>query len=141
MKEHSGRKENVARVAATITESALTIPEIMKVTRLSQPCCLSIINELRVSKLAYLADWKRIDAGAMYRWVAAYQCGAGVDVAKPQGQSIEERRARNRAYKAAHKASKLDADEAERVEKIKRELARPAFRHWQDAALFGEVRA
>jgi DNA-binding Lrp family transcriptional regulator len=141
------RKENVESITVVIARSPKTIPEIVKITGLSQPTIQDIINMLRADGKAYLAMWKHTKAGRVYRYVACYRRGSGPDAPKPARQTVEEKRARNRAHCAklrqaakAKEPTKPQKAEAERHERLRKELARPAFRDPLVAAFYGEYR-
>jgi hypothetical protein len=129
------------RIVAAIEGKSLTVPEIRKVTGLSQPCVQRAIDKLRLNGHAHLAEWRSIDVSAVPRWIAAYRFGKGVDAAKPGRQSIEVRRAKQRVYRSNHLRKKVDKEEAERRERIRQELARPAFRDPFIAQFFGPYEA
>ena len=77
----------------------------------------------------HIADWtKRARSGG--RMIAVYQIGAGENKPMPAPPSKAEYRAMQ---------SQREIEERER---LAAERARPvvAFRHWQDAALFGDAR-
>jgi len=141
------RKENVESIAAAIAKSPKTIPEIVKMTGLSQPTVMDIINMMRADGKAYLPIWKHMKAGRVHRYVACYKRGSGSDAPKPARQTVEEKRAKDRAYCAklrqaakAKEPTKLQKAEAERHERLRKELARPAFRDPLVAAFYGEYR-
>jgi len=131
------RKANIDLISSALEKKAMTIPELIRITHLSQPSVLRVVRLLQAEKLIYVAEWHQVDAGAMYRQVAAYRLGGGEDVPKPPTQSVEERRAKNRLYKKRQAERKALAMESARRMSIRKELERPPFRHPQDEWLFG----
>jgi hypothetical protein len=133
------RAENIAQVSAVIKRRARTIPEIAVASGLSQPCVRGVLDVLQAESKVHIAGWKL--EGRSYRHVARFIFGPGTDAPKPPTQTAEERRAKNRAYKTRHAMTKMEKADAERRERIRRELARPAFRDPFIAALFGPYEA
>ena len=131
------KKSSIDRVIAEITDKPLTIPVISDDADLSIPTTQKVIRLLRAQNDVYIETWIRIDAGAMYRWVAAYRFGAGKDKPRPICQTPEERRAANRLYKKRQIIKKMQTTEAMKRANIRAELERPAFRHPHDEWLFG----
>lgn len=134
-------EECMARIIAAIQDKSLTVPEIRKATGLSQPCVQRAIDRLRLNGQAHLAEWRSIDVSAVPRWIAAYRYGNGADTPKPARQSVDLRRAKQRAYRAKHVEKKVGREEAELRKRIAEELARPAFRDPFIAQFFGPYEA
>lgn len=131
------KQSNINKVIAEITDRPLTIPVLSDDACLSVPTVQAVIRLLRAQRSAYIETWIKIDAGAMFRHVAAYRFGSGRDVPRPQPQTPEERRAANREYKRRQAGKKARATDVLKREALRKELDRPAFRHPQDVWLFG----
>lgn len=132
------RKENIDRVVAVIQTGAITVPNIVRQSGVSQPCVRDVFDHLRAHKLVHLAEWQTVNVGTVTRWIAAYRYGDGVDAPKPATQSDDQRRAQQRTYRKKYAETQIAKAEAARLERIRKELDRPAFRDPLVAALFGE---
>lgn len=96
----------------------------------------TIIRKLHEAQSVRIADWRYVDKCHI---TPLFVAGAGKDTPKPSRKSKAER---NRIYRQRKKEEGLEALERrfenDRAAKAREALAQPAFRHWQDAALFGE---
>lgn len=133
------RHDNIERIGRSISDSPMTISEIMEKTGLSKPCISRAIATLIVQKRVYIGDWRPLMAGKSLRHVAAYRFGDGVDKPRPARQSRDQKLAKKRLYSISKR--ELEKLEADRLERTRRELERPAFRDPFIAALFGPYEA
>lgn len=99
-----------------------TIAEAAHLLSLSDSPVYCAAKKLREEGELRICAWGMSEING--RFIAVWQIGGAPDALKPP--------------RAAWK--RPECSEEEHARRIAEELARPAFRHWQDAALFGEVR-
>lgn len=133
------RPENRATVERAIKKKPMTVIQISKETGLSIPCVKAVIRLLEADRMVHVPEWEL--AGHSHRRVAMYRYGQGENAPMPPLQTPEERAEKNRIWRQKNADRRAQKIEAERRARIAAELARPAFRHWMDVALFGEARA
>ena len=99
-----------------------TVAQLAVELRLTDAPVYCALRELRGSNEVRICSWNMSEING--RFISVWTVGSAPDEPKPP--------------RAAWK--KPDLSEDEHAKRVAAELARPAFRHWQDAALFGEAR-
>lgn len=131
------KKQIFAAVATAITDNALMMRQIADKAGYCIPSVNRVITVLHDNGMVHISRWEKVSHGLAVKHVAAYTFGAGIDAIKP-GMTREQIRERKRNLKRQYRERKK-IEAAKVAPRIAAELARPAFRHWMDVALFGEV--
>ncbi|NUY33254.1 hypothetical protein F0160_22475 [Paraburkholderia sp. JPY303] len=128
--------DRIEQIKGIIEDEAMTIPEIAEAMNLYPSSIRGLVYRLHRNSEIYIDRWTI--SGKAYAYTAMYQVGNMQDAPKPPKMSHAERKEKMRIYRANYEETKAERAEREYREKVRKELGRPAFRHWQDLALFGE---
>lgn len=129
-------KERIELINGALNSDALTIPDLAETIDLFPSSIRDLVYRLHGERKLYIERW--IIVGKSMAYTAAYRLGDLPDAPKPPKMTKEQRAAKMRIYRANYEQSKAQKAEREYRERVRRELLRPAFRHWMDVALFGE---
>jgi hypothetical protein len=132
----TAKTDNRDKVYRTLRNRDQTLRQLVEATIISEPTVRRIVAELQAEELIHVESFKFSGGN---RHVAVYTFGPGEDAVAPTPLTPSERRARKRLYKAKYQKRVAIAADQKRLARIRAELERPIFRHWQDAALFGNV--
>lgn len=129
-------QHNIDRVIEAVKRGG-TFRALAKATGLSVPSVKTIILALHAQKLVHIVGYPK--SGTVP--TAFYLYGPGEDAKKPPKYTREAYRDRRRECRRLAKLAAEEQAEKQRSERIRRELARPAFRDPFIAALFGPYEA
>jgi hypothetical protein len=129
-------QKNIDIVARAVKRGG-TFRELADDTGLSVPCVKKILLAMHAQKLVHIEGYPKI--GCVH--VASYKSGPGEDAKKPPKLTLEDHRERHKEYRRQAKQRAEEHAEKQRSERIRQELARPAFRDPFIAALFGPYEA
>jgi hypothetical protein len=121
--------KNMARVREAVKSGEdYSILDIAFLTGLCRPTVERAMHFLHQEDEVHICAWGKVSECNLYK---IYKFGKGKDVSRPTPLS---KRQHNDLYKLRSRVRHQDA-------KLKAELSKPAFRHPQDVALFGEYSA
>ena len=116
-------------------KTAQDLARISRGTYQNTKVCVLRLRNLGVVRIA---GWVHTDP---YHVAPLYALGSDPDVPRPPAKSKldPERSKRYREQKLIKELEQVESRfEMDRARKAREALAQPAFRHWQDCALFGE---
>jgi len=128
-------QHNIDRVTEAVKRGG-TFPALAKATGLSVPSVKKIILALHAQKLVHIEGYPK--SGTVP--AASYRYGPGEDAKRPPKMTRAEQRARCKEYRRLAKIAAEEQAEKQRSERIRRELARPAFRDPLVEAFYGSYR-